>query len=57
MPNQEPNHSSRQNTEHGGYEKLRQGGLSHGDAQREARKASEQVHRMQDRLNSDRGKR
>ncbi len=50
-------HSSRAGTERGGYESLRRGGLSHSDAARESRKASEQVHRVQDKLNSDRGKR
>lgn len=59
MPNDRPtgDHSSRASTERSGYETLRRGGVSHSDAVRESRKASEQVHRNQDRINSDRGKR
>ena len=55
MPTDHPtDHTSRGGTERGGYDTLRRGGLSHADATREARKASEQVHKTQDKINSDR---
>ena len=57
MPENNSNHDSRRGTESGGYQKLREAGIGHSDAQRIARQASEQVHRQIDRQHTDRGRR
>lgn len=54
---QTPDHGSRQSSERAGYERLRSHGIGHSDATRIAREASESVHKNQDRIHSDRGRR